>query len=409
MEKHELIQKRSTDFVAHNMLMNYWLWDDNQLLVESFIKNNELDIHFDVNHFHFCITGVDSKYNIYTESDSFDHDVKKILYEYEVIYKILEENHYQGNCFLIKVDNSKKVAVLFSEADDPLCPPIAVASKIDTTIKNHYHERAVPIATSLAVDYSGYESIHLAYEEARRLNLLAFFGIHEEVITQELVSQITIECALTLIDENCRKLKYLCCNASLEEILHQTDILFNQLVHSSLSAECFNTAFTLCEMTVLLFQKVYKIKNIPKTKRQKDYDTLEAYTEDLKKRLTMIYNSCPDQRYTHNVLLALSFIMDNYTQDISLKVISEYTNVNSTSLSTDFNREVSMSISEYISKLRINKAKELLKTDREIAEVMNTAGFTNMRYFTDMFKKEVGMTPLAYHKKHAKKSYVECE
>lgn len=402
MEKHELIQKQSTDFVAHNMLMNYWLWDDNQLLIESFIKNCGLDIHFNVNHFHFCITGIDSKYNIYTESDSFEHDVKKILYEYDAIGTVLEKNHYKGNCFLIKVDNSKKVAVLFSEADDPLCPPIAVASQIDSMIKNHYRMRDVPIATSLAVNYSGYESIHLAYEEARRLNQLAFFGIQQEVITQELISQITIECALTLIDENCRKLKYLCCNASLDEILHQVDILFNQLVRSSLSAECFNTAFTLCEMMILLFQKVYKIKNIPETKRQKDYDTLESYVKDLKERLSLIYDCCQNQRYTHNVLLALSFIMDNYTQDISLKVISEYTNVNSTSLSTDFNREVSMSISEYISKLRINKAKELLAEKMGIAEVMNAAGFTNLRYFTDIFKKEVGMTPLAYQKKISK-------
>lgn len=402
MKKHDLIQKQSTDFVAHNMLMNYWLWDDNQLLIESFIKNCGLDIHFNVEHFHFCITGIDSKYNIYTESDSFDHDVKKILYEYDAIYTVLEENHYNGNCFLIKVDNSKKIAILFSETDTPLCSPIDVITKIDTMIKNHYQKRAAPIATSLAVNYSGYESIHLAYEEARRLNLLAFFGIHEQIITQELVSEITIECALTLIDENCRKLKYLCCNASLEEILHQVDVIFNQLVRSSLSAECFNTAFTLCEMMVLLFQKVYKIKNIPKTKRQKDYDTLELYVKNLKERLTLIYHSCQNQRYTHNVLLALSFIMDNYTQDISLKVISEYTNVNSTSLSTDFNREVSMSISEYISKLRINKAKELLTTEMEITKVMDATGFTNMRYFSDIFKKEVGMTPLAYHKLHCK-------
>lgn len=402
MKKHDLIQKQSTDFVAHNMLMNYWLWDDNQLLIESFIKNCNLDIHFNVEHFHFCITGIDSKYNNYTESDSFDHDVKKVLHEYDAIYAVLEENHYKGNCFLIKVDNSKKIAILFSETDTPLCSPIDVISKVDTMIKNHYQERTIPIATSLAINYSGYESIHLAYEEARRLNLLAFFGIKEQVITQELVSQITIECALTLIDENCRKLKYLCCNASLEEILHQVDVLFNQLVRSSLSAECFNTAFTLCEMMVLLFQKVYKIKNIPKTKCQKDYDTLELYVENLKERLTLIYQNCQNQRYTHNVLLALSFIMDNYTQDISLKVISEYTNVNSTSLSTDFNREVSMSISEYISKLRINKAKDLLATEMEITEVMATAGFTNIRYFSDIFKKEVGMTPLAYHKLHCK-------
>lgn len=161
MEKHDLIQKQSTDFVAHNMLMNYWLWDDNQLLIESFIKNCGLDIQFDVNHFHFCITGIDSKYNIYTESDSFEHDVQKILYEYEAIFNVLKQNHYKGNCFLIKVDNSKKVAILFSETEDPLCPPIDVVSKIDAMIKHHYQERSVPIATSLAVNYSGYESIQI--------------------------------------------------------------------------------------------------------------------------------------------------------------------------------------------------------------------------------------------------------
>ena len=57
-----------------------------------------------------------------------------------------------------------------------------------------------------------------------------------------------------------------------------------------------------------------------------------------------------------------------------------------------------MSISEYISKLRIDKAKSLLTTDLDIQEIMTAVGFTNMRYFTDVFKKEMNMTPLAYRK-----------
>lgn len=150
---------------------------------------------------------------------------------------------------------------------------------------------------------------------------------------------------------------------------------------------------------IQLFQKVYNLTNIPSKKRQKDYDSLEAYIKDLKARLTLIYEACQNgQRFSHNVLLAISFIMDNYTQDVSLKIISEYTNVNPTSLSTDFNREVTMSISEYISKLRIDKAKSLLATDLDIQEIMTAVGFTNMRYFTDVFKKEMNMTPLAYRK-----------
>ena len=92
MEKHELIQKRSTEFVAHNMLMNYWLCYDNLLLIESFIKNFELEINFDVNHYHFCITGVDSKYNNYTKSDSF-----------EDVYK--RQDYFQSCCLS---DNKKR-------------------------------------------------------------------------------------------------------------------------------------------------------------------------------------------------------------------------------------------------------------------------------------------------------------
>lgn len=400
MEKKELIDKNSTDFVAHNMLMNYWLWDDNQLLIESFIKNNEIDIHFNINHFHFCISGVDSKYSNYTESKTFNLDIGRTLREYEDIYKMLRAYNYDGNCFLIKPDNSKKVAVIFSETGKALCPPITIAAKIHALISSDlWYAENIPVATSLAVDYSGYESIHKAYKEAHRLNQLAFFGIQADVITQELVSKITIECALTLIDENCRKLKYLCCTAAIEEILHQVDIIFNQLVRSSLSPECFNTAFTLCEMNVLLFQKVYHLSDVPAAKRQKDYDSLNDYILDLSQRLTMIIERITKQpRYSFNVLLAMSYIMDHYTQDISLKVISEYANVNPTSLSTDFNREVSVSISEFISNLRINKAKELLLTNMEIPDIMEASGFTSIRYFTNMFKKATKMTPLAYRK-----------
>lgn len=91
-------------------------------------------------------------------------------------------------------------------------------------------------------------------------------------------------------------------------------------------------------------------------------------------------------------------MMDNYTKDIYLTSISEFTNVNPTSLSSDFNREVKMSISEFISKLRIKKAKELLKSELTLNEIIEQVGFTNVRYFSDIFKKETLMTPLAYRK-----------
>lgn len=42
MEEKRLLEKASTDFVRDNMLINYCLWDDNELLIESFVKNNRI-------------------------------------------------------------------------------------------------------------------------------------------------------------------------------------------------------------------------------------------------------------------------------------------------------------------------------------------------------------------------------
>lgn len=401
MEKRndKLIKKKSTDFVAHNMLMNYFLWKDNRLLIESFVRNCNLSLNFDVKNFHFCITGLDSKYNNYIEAEPFDCDVERALLNYEKIDQILATYRYRGTCFLIKVDNSKKVAIIFSPVDQPLCSPYEVVTFIDGYVKNTDRNHVNLIATSLVCNFSGFESIHVAYEEAQSLNRLAFFGIHDSLITHALIDRITIDCSLACIDENCRKLKYLCCNASLDKILYQVDIIFNQLVRNSLNLVYFSTAFTLCEIIIQLFEKVYIIENLAVKRAQCDYDSLDIYIADLVKRLVIVFEACKcRKRYSHNVLLAISYMMDNYTKDIYLTSISEFTNVNPTSLSSDFNREVKMSISEFISKLRIKKAKELLKSELTLNEIIEQVGFTNVRYFSDIFKKETLMTPLAYRK-----------
>ena len=61
MEEKCLLEKASTDFVRDNMLINYCLWDDNELLIESFVKNNRIPLRFDLEDYYFCITGIDKK------------------------------------------------------------------------------------------------------------------------------------------------------------------------------------------------------------------------------------------------------------------------------------------------------------------------------------------------------------
>ena len=57
-----------------------------------------------------------------------------------------------------------------------------------------------------------------------------------------------------------------------------------------------------------------------------------------------------------------------------------------------------MGIAEYIRKLRIDRARQLLaeQTDLSLAEIAYKCGFSDYNYFITVFKKMVGAPPIAY-------------
>lgn len=68
-------------------------------------------------------------------------------------------------------------------------------------------------------------------------------------------------------------------------------------------------------------------------------------------------------------------------------------------LSCQFNRETGLSIREYITELRITDAKSLLrKSTLSVTEIALLVGFANSNYFSQIFKKATGLSPLQYKK-----------
>ena len=62
-------------------------------------------------------------------------------------------------------------------------------------------------------------------------------------------------------------------------------------------------------------------------------------------------------------------------------------NISPKYLSSSFNKEVHSNIARYVIKLRIEKAKELLRDHRmNIGEIADAVGFENKRYFSQRFK-----------------------
>ncbi|WAM36363.1 response regulator transcription factor [Caldicellulosiruptor acetigenus] len=94
---------------------------------------------------------------------------------------------------------------------------------------------------------------------------------------------------------------------------------------------------------------------------------------------------------------AIDFINQNYNQEISLAQISATFNFNPYYFSKLFKKYAGVSYKTYLTKLRIQKACELLKnSSKSIKEIAFLVGFSDPNYFIKAFKKFVGVTPSVF-------------
>lgn len=95
----------------------------------------------------------------------------------------------------------------------------------------------------------------------------------------------------------------------------------------------------------------------------------------------------------------LDYVQKNYRRDLSLEEVAEYVNLSSGYLSNYFKEKVGMNFVDYLTKLRIEKAKELLMhTNEKIYKIAEDVGYQNSQYFVTIFKKKTGVTPAEYRK-----------
>ena len=90
----------------------------------------------------------------------------------------------------------------------------------------------------------------------------------------------------------------------------------------------------------------------------------------------------------------IKYLNENYEKDVSLKKLSGLFHLNSSYVSFLIKNETGLTYSQYLTELRIGKAKELLTTtDLSLAEISEAVGFNDYFYFIKKFKREVGVTP----------------
>ena len=86
--------------------------------------------------------------------------------------------------------------------------------------------------------------------------------------------------------------------------------------------------------------------------------------------------------------------------DLSLNSLAEALTLSPSYLSDLFHRETGQTLSHYINEQRMRLAAELLdSTALQIQTIARHCGVLDVQYFSELFKKHIGMTPKEYRKR----------
>jgi two-component system response regulator YesN len=96
---------------------------------------------------------------------------------------------------------------------------------------------------------------------------------------------------------------------------------------------------------------------------------------------------------------AREYIADHLAEEISLNSVAEQMGLSPNYFSSLFKEHTGETFMEYLVKTRLEKAKELLRSGGyKVYEVANRVGYSDPRYFSEIFKKYVGVNPAEYSK-----------
>lgn len=98
---------------------------------------------------------------------------------------------------------------------------------------------------------------------------------------------------------------------------------------------------------------------------------------------------------------AKGYIDRHYMENITLEIIAGQLNINPTYLSVVFKNEMKMNYSKYLTMVRMEKAKELLRQcDKNLTQVAHAVGYDRTAYFSNVFKLYAGIKPTEYQRLH---------
>lgn len=107
-----------------------------------------------------------------------------------------------------------------------------------------------------------------------------------------------------------------------------------------------------------------------------------------------------ERKYSPTIINACQFIEENYgEQQLKISTVANYVGLSSSRLSVLFKQETGQTVNDYITSVRMENAKRLLRSGRyKVYEVSELVGYKTSQYFSQTFYLHTGQAPTDYLK-----------
>ena len=130
------------------------------------------------------------------------------------------------------------------------------------------------------------------------------------------------------------------------------------------------------------------------------FDTMETMCQYLIAQLTQ-RDYQGDGSANQHFKQMLRFVEMHYMENLNLQSLCEQFYINVSYCCELFRRETQMTFTQYITNLRMEETKKMLReTTLPLKEICERIGYNDYFYFDKVFKKNVGCTPSEYRKNH---------
>lgn len=264
---------------------------------------------------------------------------------------------------------------------------------------------------NLAISHmiTDFTQFHIQYEEALTFFKYRFMYGNNNIFTKEQIMEYEMDAKLRQEDP-IKILSNLLKKQNADSIKEEITLLFNQsrtgksslLYTYNLSLQIISLICNECEMQNIhseslshqqLLDSFSKISDLDKTI---DWfcDIIDDYIYQMKQRTTTLEDTV--------IPAIIEYMNQNINGQLSLNSVAEHFSISPSHLSRLFKEKSGMNFSDYLVRAKLEAAANLLTTEKQlkVSEISEALGYSNVSYFTKLFKETYGVTPTQYRKLH---------